>query len=446
MKMKIKSNIPNHLPKKLTIAFWEWNWATDIQSGEAFFDLEKCFKDLVERGFNTVRIDALWSWIYNTEGKLRKSVEIIGAVKPGYSHYSPALTTQGEIKIDALKSILKFFELAEKHEVYVALTSWEYQRNHVLGLIADNSIREEILGIPIMERPGYLAKQCDRLITELKKYEFHKRIAYVELHNEISGHYFGITKNNLWSEQSKNVEKALAYLQEKHPGIIFTDDHGASLPKDRFFDLKTADKVMLHHVKNAQAIDHHLYALGVQEKVCKEIGFKSIAGYDNHVVFLEENLKRNRLLQTILKPDAIPWNEFKKYFNSDWFSDWWPTIYLYENMDVNVWDYLMFKYYNEYEKPMRNFWKNYIYYFYKEAKKRNTPLICDEGYFFYPPHNSNFEVSAVGKNNFEFIINHMLEAEYWGIMISTYTLPDCGLWIKEPGWLKNINNKILSAT
>ena len=439
--------IPKHLPDRLAIAMWLWNWATDIQKGEEFYDLEKAFKDLKERGFNAVRIDALWSWAYNIQGKPRGPVEIASPVEPGYTHYAAVLNTLGGIHIDSLKSILHFFELAQKYDVYVALSSWEYQEGHSLGLLADDNIRKEILGIPAREKPAYLAGQCDRLITEIKRNGFEKCIAYVELHNEISYDYFGMVEpsdnNDYCKEQLENIEKALSYLQQKHPGILFTDDHQVNMTEDRFFDLKTADITIKHFVKNAQALDHHLYVVGVQGRVYKELGFKGYISLGNEIAFMEENLKNNEALSTLLRPDAPTWEQFKKHFRNEWFLSWWPIIYLYENMDVNAWDYLMFKYYPEYEKPMQNFWKNYIYYFYKEAQIRKVPLICDEGYIFYPPNNSNFETSAVGKKNFEFIIDHMLEADYWGIMVSTYTQPECGLWKREPAWLKYINSKII---
>jgi hypothetical protein len=59
--------------------------------------------------------------------------------------------------------------------------------------------------------------------------------------------------------------------------------------------------------------------------------------------------------------------------------------------------------------------------------------------------HSTFETSAAGKSNFDFIVDQMLEAGYWGIMISTYTFPGQPLWEQEGEWLRKTHDRILAA-
>jgi len=82
----------------------------------------------------------------------------------------------------------------------------------------------------------------------------------------------------------------------------------------------------------------------------------------------------------------------------------------------------------------------------RHARERNLPLVCDEGYICWPPTNSEFEPSAVGRANFDFIMDHMIEAGYWGYMVSTYAFPGQPLWDKQAEWLKATHERILSAT
>jgi hypothetical protein len=46
--MPVQNAIPEHLPKKLTIAFWLWNYFYGIKKGEYYHDLERCFVELFE--------------------------------------------------------------------------------------------------------------------------------------------------------------------------------------------------------------------------------------------------------------------------------------------------------------------------------------------------------------------------------------------------------------
>ena len=90
-----RETIPEHLPERLTIAFWFGYWATDTQPGEGFADLEGAVRDLVARGFNTIRIDGLWSWCFTPDGSRRPPVEIGHVADPGYCDYGAGTVTRG---------------------------------------------------------------------------------------------------------------------------------------------------------------------------------------------------------------------------------------------------------------------------------------------------------------------------------------------------------------
>ena len=95
---------------------------------------------------------------------------------------------------------------------------------------------------------------------------------------------------------------------------------------------------------------------------------------------------------------------------------------------------------------MRGFWSSGIAMLAAHARERTLPLVCDEGYICWPPTHSEFEASAVGRANFDFIIDHMLEAGYWGYMVSTYAFPTQPLWEQQADWLKKTHERILGAT
>ena len=41
--MERKGGLPGHLPERLTISFWLWNYFYGVKEGDAYHDLEKCF-------------------------------------------------------------------------------------------------------------------------------------------------------------------------------------------------------------------------------------------------------------------------------------------------------------------------------------------------------------------------------------------------------------------
>ena len=439
-----RETIPAHLPERLTISFWFGYWVTDTQPGEPFADLEQAVRDLVARGFNTIRIDGLWSWCFKPDGTRRPPLEIGSIADPGYCDYGAGTTARGGGRVDVLPRLLELFALARKYDIYVALTSWEYQPGHTLGSIADPAIRQEILDIPVPARFEYTGQQIDRLLTVLKREGFADRIAYVEFHNEIE---YSIGRGLPGGAPALRaaVEKQIAFLRARHPDLLITDDYSLPCP-DQGFDVNMTADFLDRLAGNAQLLDHHLYAwnAGVQVALFREAGTN--IGQQNLDEVLPTLPDKNALYRWLLKPDSPSWDEYKSHFHSDWFQQWWAPLYLYNNMDVDRWDYWLFKHYPEYEDRMRGFWRNGIAAMARHARSRNLPLVCDEGYICWPPTNSAFEPSAVGRANFDYIMDHMLEAGYWGYMVSTYAFPGQPLWEQQAEWLKRTHQRILTAT
>lgn len=435
--------VPDHLPRRLAIAFWGWSWATDCQPGEMFHDLDAAFRGLIERGFNTVRVDALWSWAFDREGRRRGPIELAGLAEPGYANLIPGFGAGGGGRFDALDRLLHLLDVATRYGVNVALTSWEYQPGHSAGFLADPALRADVIGVSPDARYPHLAAQCDRLISEIKRQGLEKCIAYVEVHNEADYSAMRDLPGGLAAGRAA-TEKALAFLRGRHPDLLFTDDYQVDVHTDGIFDYNTALRCLDKYAANAQLLDHHLYCGGgVQGALIKAVGLQQWPTLtDAEITRLASE---NELYAWLLRPGSPTYIEYKQHFKSDWFKSWWPLIYLFQNMDVDRYDYWMFCHYPEWEERMRTFWRNYIQVLGQHARQRNLPIVCDEGYLFWPPMHSRFEPSAVGRSNFEFIVDHMLQEDYWGIMVSTYTLPDQPLCTTEAAWLKKINEHILSA-
>ena len=439
-----RETIPEHLPQRLTLSFWFGFWATDIEVGEGFHDLEGAFRDLVARGFNTVRIDGLWSWCFTRDGKPRGPVEIGNVARPGTCDYGPGLTARGGGRVDALPRLLQLFELARKYDVYVALTSWEYQPGHTLGFLADPGLRQEILSIPVPDRFDYTSMQIDRQLDAIKAAGFADRIAYVEFHNEID-YSIGLGLPGGRPALRAAVERQIAFLRQRHPDLLITDDYSLPCP-EQGFDYDTTQDFIEGLAANSQLVDHHLYAwsASVQQAFFQAAGIGWASSDPDELL---PRLQRDHpFYRQLIKPGSPSWEEYKQGIGCDWFKQWWPTLYLYQYMDVDLYDTWMFTHYPQYEERMRGFWRNAIQAMSHHARARRIPLVCDEGYLCWPPTHSEFEPSAVGRASFEFIMEHMLEAGYWGYMVSTYAFPGQPLWEKHPEWLRALHGRFIAGS
>ncbi len=431
------ASIPEHLPDKLAIAFWIWLWATHTQKGEAFHDLDRQFVELKRRGFNCVRIEAFPSFIFADDGSLRGEVEFRNPVEPEFGINTPGGYWLGGHRVALLERLLLLFRLAEKHGVFVALTSWEYQHGHTADLVADDALRGEIqtLAKDVEKRARVLARKWEMLLAVLKRENFLKQIAYLEIHNE-------------WTECDKQpAEEAIVYLSPRFPELLFCMDTDPRKPAGGYFDFNRISSTIKEMVaENTQVFDFHMYAGNIQDELMWDVtGLCNVHGKPSEEVdrIMAELEKDGTGLRRLMRPDFMPWREFKTHLRCN--TAWGYGTYLFHNLDPDHWDEWMFANYPRYEERMRVYFKNTVQYCAHVGRQWKVPVVCDEGYIFWPPRNSRFEPSAVGRRMFEDIVEAMVENGFWGIMISTYAFPGEPLWEDHADWLLGLNRRIIAG-
>jgi hypothetical protein len=318
------------------------------------------------------------------------------------------------------------FETAKKHNVYIAQTSWAYQDSTTN--LADPKLREDIFSTPLNERFERLANLHDRLIQELKKHGLEKQIAYVELHNEINFSEFPLG----WLAQKPLVEKALRRLRQAHPDILFTADYANVGP---IFEAKFPGYDALP--ENMQVADHHVYTAGVE---------KALLDLTNTWVGDQvPDLKNSELLRWLVRDNPrVSWEKWSTAA-ARMRRAWWPTWWLYVNVDVDRYDYWMFEHFGEYSGMMNNLIESGMRDWGNFARQRGLPAVVDEGYIFDAPPLSYFEDSAAGRLIYEHVVDLAIEQGYWGVMLSTYIMPTYRIWTENPGWIKKTNERFLKS-
>ncbi len=434
--------VPGHLPSRLTISLWMWLWLTETQEGEYYSDLEQCFTELVARGFNTIRIDCLLLWLWDEQGNPRRNVAIGNVAEPGYCNNVPGYEARGGFSVaDPLGKLFELFELAKRHDVYLALSNWGFHEGHSTTFLANEAERAAIWAIPEERRLMLLAERYERLLTEAKRRGLLDRIAYVELHNELTGiaHAFGgrpATKIG--------TEEALSWLQIRFPELLFCGDYDLDVPADYAFDYNLTVSFAENFPSNLQVLDHHLYCFGIWKEFVVRAGFlQDPAPYGGLDAYFEHLEQHNAFYREVLKPDRPSWPEYKSHLTT-WVGAQ-PLMYLLEHLDPERFDYWLLKHFSRYEDRMLGFWKNNIQFFGHLARQRNIPVVCDEGYIFWMPTNSLFDTTAIGRSLIEYIATTMRDNGYWGIMLSSYAFPGMPLWTREAEWLSKVNTGLIQS-
>ena len=402
--------VPAHLPRRLAISSWIWSWATYALPGEPYGDLERAMVELTARGFNAIRVDAGLNWCFRLDGTPRGEMEF-GPWAAGVSSNLSTVNHRGGGRHDALKRLVRLIELAKKHDVYVILTSWEYQDS--TWMVADPKIRAEVYGIPEEDRLMRLAQQHDRLLKILKEKGLEKHVAFVEVHNEVE--YSDFPKDQ---EGRALHQAAITFLRAAHPDILISGDFG------------THDARIVPD--NVQVYDQHLYS-------------GAALYWDNlynqtalHPSLDRSNPRKLPLLDRLLKKDIMPWDEFARH-TAAVRAFWHPIMWLYENIDNAKFDGYMLQSLPGWELKIRAAATQAFETDGREAARRNIPAVLDEGGFFFPPFGSRWEQSPQALAYFEFLCELAVKHRWWGFMPTTYCGPEHPLWREKPDWLKKVN-------
>ncbi len=150
----------------LAIAMWDFSWILRHHRYGEFENWDKVLKELVERGYNAVRIDAMPQFIAaDTNGSIKTEFR---SVK---ENWNPAVWGNDyTMSFSAREALLEFLPKCEKYGVKVGLASW---------FLRHGTERQEIF----MEEGGLL-RAWDETIQFLQANNLLGNVIYIDILNE----------------------------------------------------------------------------------------------------------------------------------------------------------------------------------------------------------------------------------------------------------------------
>ena len=434
-------SIPEHLPKKLTISFWTWNYFQGAGKGDIYHDLEKRIIELKERGFNTIRIDAGIGLCYGKNGVPRGTVELHEAF-PGYSAIMRQLNCKGG-KCDVLKKLLELFTIAKKHDIYVILSNWFYL--HTFWFVSDE-IKKDMFEITVEERWMYMAREYGRIIDLLIEKNLHTQIAFVEITNECDGTWGAFIRAKSTCADNKEEsgkimlsfrelhEEAISFLREKYPFLLIAGDTmSAGMPVNML-------------PRNMQIWNYHTYYLW------------PLYGdsYETNVFkpdFVFTNPYKYPMLNEFLSNKLASCSEIFRSTNFDDLSDktgWVRRVWLYYNTDKNKLKKLDDWFKNKFIETMDVYRENVIKSFLQAREVKNKyfpdiPLVIGESASYCAHVDFRWEEQSdeYWALN-EFTTRLAKKNNYWGYMVRTNSGPEDPVWLEFPERLRYINELFLN--
>lgn len=391
---------PNHLPQRLAITLWDFSWYTQAGEGEAFADLDEAFDELLERGYNTVRICAAPLLLYGEHNIDPTRLELSnmgGDVGQGTRWYDAA----GGVTLDLRSRLLQLMESARRHGVCVIISSWEYQQS---SAFAKTSEWFDMLdAIAPTDRFDRLAEAYIRMLDHFDAQGLSDAVAYVELHNEVDISLVGA--EGRWTEADYEgrkgaMEQAIARVRAAHPRILVTTCYGVP----PFLDMAVAPE-------NSQVAHHHLYIYGVLGALRDEAGFG-----------LEPPEFPTDALRPLLRPDAPAFDDYATGVEPWRFR---ATIlprtnfYAFDWADGDAWDVWLYRNYALYEAAMKRGIEDRLRAIAAWARRHNVPAVIGEGWVGYIPMGADFEDGPIGRDLSSFSMRLCAELGFWGAVVGS---------------------------
>lgn len=250
-------------PSRLTIAMWDFSWLNQHYKGGYFEDYNKVFDELIERGFNTVRIDAFPLLI----GKMvdhDEKVTISGAPLENWG------ATDEDRKHAVIIELLEFMRIAKEKNISVILSSWaldgivEYPNlkeaytdpkeiwkawEKVLDLLKKENLLTHVLYVDFdQEFPFFspLAPEISRL-GRVKEEELSSALDAMEAAGSINNSFDELSWNHEQMVFVRNyLESTLVHFQQRYPELRFTFSFTSYWKEVRAMNIKNFDVLELH--------------------------------------------------------------------------------------------------------------------------------------------------------------------------------------------------------
>jgi hypothetical protein len=407
--------VPAHLPDRLTITLWDFSWYVRSGSGEPFEDLDRAAAEAVERGYNTVRICAMPFLLFGS-GLDTSSVELDrlgGDYGQGVRWYDVKAPT----RFDGKAKLLELFETCRRHDLFVILSSWEYQQSSSFSV--DSRWWDALRAVDPDDRPVALADALSELIDFLADHGLDDRIAFTELHNEVqAGHLAdGITPGRVDQERSlvelePRLSRGLARFHELQPERPVTVNY-AHVPVAAMRAIPAEIDVLVVHP----------YVYGVLDETTAAFDLRGdLAHFPRAAVEAAG----------ILRADAPDPETWVLTDDSAWKMDATivgkPEIYLHDWVDASAFDRFLYERYQVHRVEMDRVLRIWIDVAADRAKERGIPLVFGEGWIGYTPLHGTFEEGPVGAEFCRRAVRECARVGAWGTIVCSNAAPHHPMW------------------
>lgn len=401
--------VPAHLPERLTITLWDFSWYVRTGPGEPFEDLDAAFAEAVERGYNTVRICAMPFLLFGSG--LDTSAVHLEPLGGRFAQRVRWYDVGSATTIDAREHLLNLFRAAQRHGCFVIVSSWEYQQS--ASFAADDAWYRALMAVEPEDRGERLADAHADLIDLLIEHGLDDRVAFTEIHNEVSGGHLteGLSSDRLQAtvELRPRLERAVDRFHARHPERLCTVNYGG-VPAG----------AMRGVPENVDLLVVHPYVYGMLAELIEILGLRGGGPF-----------AADRAADFLL-PGAPPLAEWQLPEEDRWKLGATiiprAEIYLHDWADAAAVDRWLYERYGDYRVAMAEKLRLWVDVAADWCAIHEVPLVFGEGWIGYTPLEGTFEEGPVGAEFCRLAMRESRRVGAWGTIVCSNAAPHHPMW------------------
>jgi hypothetical protein len=398
-------------PDRLVISLWDFTWYTRTGSGEPFEDLDRAFSEARERGYNAIRICAMPFLLFRSG--IDTSELRVGPLGGEYGQRVRWYDVRHTTTIDARAHLLELFRAADRHDVGVIASSWEYQQSPAFA--ASPGWYEALHAVDPEERAVALADAHADLVDLLDAEGLGHRLLLTELHNEVQIGYLtdglGVGRGDAAVRAlTPRLERGLARFRERHPDRACTVNY-AGVPVGALSALP----------RDLDAVVVHPYVYGVLQELIDTFGLRGpLEAFD---------VDRARVLLRPGAPDPADWTVPADEAWRMRATIMAPLeVYVHDWCDPEAWDRWLYDRWSQHRLAMEQKLTLWLEAAADLAGARGVPLLLGEGYVGYTPLHGRFEEGPVGAELCRFALREARRLHVRGAVVCSNAAPHHPMW------------------
>ncbi|WP_159797813.1 cellulase-like family protein [Puerhibacterium puerhi] len=395
----------------LLVSLWDFTWYTRTGPGEPFEDLDRAFAQARERGYDTVRICAMPFLLFRSG--LDTSALRLGPLGGDYGQRVRWYDVRRETTIDARAHLLELFRAADRHDVGVIASSWEYQQSP--SFARDPGWYEALHAVDPEDRAVVLADAHADLVDLLEAEGLAHRLVLTELHNEVQVGYLtdglgASGRDEAVRALTPRLERGIARFRERRPDRPVTVDY-AGVPVGALSALP----------RDLDALVVHPYVYGVLGELVETFGLRGpLEDFDVERV------------RPLLRPGAPDPRDWSVPPGQEWRTRATimarPEVYVHDWCDPDAWDRWLYDRWANHRLAMEQKLTLWLEVAADAAAARGIPLLLGEGYVGYTPLHGRFEEGPVGAELCRHALREARRLGVRGAVVCSNAAPHHPMW------------------